>query len=255
MNVKNPFDVSGKTFLVTGASSGIGRATARVLGELGAKVILSGRSEPELATTLSVMERPSEHIIAKFNLTDTDGIPAWVDGLCKQNATCLDGVVHAAGTLNRTPLRVLSKAKMDEVMLVNVYAALALLRAVSNKGIMATEGGSIVLLSSTAALKGSAGMVAYASSKGALISMVKSAAVELAPKKIRVNCIAPAYVRTPMWEQTSAALPDGGAAVIAQQFLGLIDPEEVATAAVYLLSNAARSITGATLQMDGGSCC
>jgi 3-oxoacyl-[acyl-carrier protein] reductase len=255
MIAKNPFDVSGKTFLVTGASSGIGRATARVLAEVGAKVILCGRSEVELEATRSQMERQSEHIIAKFDLTDTDGIPAWVDGICKQNAICLDGIVHAAGTLNRTPLRVLSKAKVDEVMLVNVYAALALVRAASNKGIMAAEGGAIVLLSSAAALKGSAGMVAYASSKGALISMVRSAAVELAPKKIRVNCIAPAYVRTPMWEQTSSALPDGGTAVIAQQFLGLIEPEEVATAVVYLLSNAARTITGSTLKMDSGLCC
>jgi len=255
MTAKNPFDVSGKTILVTGASSGIGRATACMLAELGAKVILSGRNEAEIEVTRSGMAKPADHVTAKFDLMDTDGIPAWVDGICKQNSICLDGIVHAAGTLNRTPLRVLSKSKMDEAMSVNVFASLALLRAASNKGIMSVDGGSIVLLSSAAALKGSAGMVAYASSKGALISMVKSAAVELAAKKIRVNCIAPAYVRTPMWEQTTAALPDGGAAIMAQQFLGLIEPEEVATAAVYLLSNAARTITGTTLHMDSGLCC
>lgn len=137
------------------------------------------------------------------------------------------------------------------MMLGNVHATLMLLRAVSAKNVAAASGSSIVLISSAAALVASPGMATYAGSKAAVHAIARSAAKELAAKRIRVNCIAPAYVNTPMYDQAANAVVKFEQ-IAQQQFLGIIEPEEVAFMAAYLLSNAARSITGSQFVLDGG---
>jgi NAD(P)-dependent dehydrogenase (short-subunit alcohol dehydrogenase family) len=137
------------------------------------------------------------------------------------------------------------------MLIPNLHAALMLLRAVTAKNVAAATGISVVLISSAAALVASPGMAAYSASKAALNAVARSAAKELATKRVRVNCIAPAYVRTPMLDQAIDATADFER-IEKQQFLGLIDPEEVGIMAAYLISNAARSITGSQFVMDGG---
>jgi NAD(P)-dependent dehydrogenase (short-subunit alcohol dehydrogenase family) len=247
----HPLDLSGKLVLVTGASSGIGRATAILLGQLGARVILSGRREDALRETRSQLPEPEKHPVEVRDLADIDAIPPWLKEVVARAGAPLDGLVHSAGVGGLAPLRTLSKKTIDSVMTPNLFAALALMRGASAKG-ASKDGASLVMISSVAGLVSSPGLVAYSASKGALHAAVRSAAQELKERKIRVNCVAPGYVETPMMEQSRAENPAGFEAIAQRQFLGFAKPEEVATAVAYLLSDAARVITGTTLVLDGG---
>ena len=249
----NPLDLTGKRVLVTGASSGIGRATALLLADLGASLTLVARRAEVLEEVRVAMPEPDRHVVAPFDLADVDRIAPWMKERVGAAGGPFDGVVHAAGMGGATPLRVLSRKAVDAVALPNMYAVLGLLRAVASKGV-AADGCSVVLLSSAAALVGSPGLVAYSATKGAVQAVVRSAAVELQGRRVRVNAVAPGYVAAPMMEQSRAELP-GGDAAVARQFLGMISPEEVAAAVAYLLSDAARRVTGSTLVIDGGFTC
>lgn len=247
----NPFALDGRAYLVTGASSGIGRATAIVLAGLGARVALSGRRAAALEETRSVLCDPDRHLVAPFDLTQIDGVATWVREVRGGMGQPLDGFVHSAGLGGTSPIRTLTRKSMDEILVPNLYASLALVRGVSARGVIADAGGSLVLLSSAAALVGTKGLTVYAGSKGALHAFVKSAAQELADKRIRVNCVAPGYVETPMLIQAQTELP-GQFEHLAKQFLGVIPPEDVGLACAYLLSAAARHVTGTVLVIDSG---
>jgi NAD(P)-dependent dehydrogenase (short-subunit alcohol dehydrogenase family) len=247
----NPLDLSGKLILVTGASSGIGRATAVVLSRMGARLILSGRRMGALEETLAATENRAGHICSTFDLTDLDGIPKWVADVVGNAGTQLDGVVHTAGLNAITPLRAVSCSNIDKLMIPNVSAALMLLRGVTAKLVAAPAGMSIVLISSVAAIVPSPGLITYSATKSAINAIARSAAKELAGKDIRVNSILPGFVQTRMLSQFANEITDF-AGIEKQQFLGMIDPEEVGIMAAYLLSNAARSITGSQFVMDGG---
>lgn len=247
----NPISLSGKLILVTGASSGIGRATAIVLSRLGARVILSGRRVEGLEDTLAQMQFPEVHSSKPFDLSRTDEIPRWIAQLIAEAGAPLDGTVHCAGVAGHIPLRALSVGQLESIMVSNVHSTVMLLKGLSARTAVPVPGSSIVLMSSAAALVASPGMIAYAASKAAVAGIARSAAKELGARKIRVNSIAPAYVRTAMLADASVAIP-GFERIEAQQFLGMIEPEEVATLAAYLLSDAARRITGAQFVIDGG---
>lgn len=249
------FDLTGKLILVTGASSGIGRATAIAISKMGASVILCSRRETELLATREMMTCPERHNIEIMDLTETDAIPGMVQQICTSRGRNLDGIVHSAGIGTTVPLRILTRKKIDEVMSVNTYAAFALLRAVAGKGVPSPIGCSVVLISSVAGLIGMSGLTGYCGSKAALHVIVKSAALELAERKIRVNCIAPAWVDTPMLQEAVNGLPSDMSHVEKRQVLGLIPPEEIGAAAAFLLSDSARHITGTTLVVDGGYTC
>lgn len=251
MPSRNPLALDGKTVLVTGASSGIGRATALLLSQLGARVILSGRRREALEETRQAMENPESHPVEPFDLSDTDGIPAWVKDVRTRADAPLDGLVHSAGVSITMAIRVANRKNTDALMLPNVYAALALLRGVSAKGV-AADSTSVVLLSSVASIIGSPGLVAYAGSKGALNAIVRSAAKELGGKRVRINAIAPGYVQTPMYDEMKATNPGDVQRLEQQHFLGIPTPDEVGVMVAYLLSDAARVVTGTTLVIDGG---
>lgn len=250
----NPLNLNNKLVLVTGASSGIGRATALVLARLGAAVVLCGRRESELRETAALMEQSGSAYLEPFDLAQTDAIPGWMQQICSKHGSGLAGIVHCAGLGLSLPLRVMNRKKMDEVMTVNVYAALALLRGMATKGISDGSGGSVVLISSISGLVGGPGKTLYGASKAALNVIARSAALELASKRIRINCIAPAWVDTPMLRNAQRDLPEG-IPDLGRQVLGVIAPEEVGTAAAYLLCDAAQHITGTTLVLDGGYTC
>lgn len=247
----NPLDLSGKLILVTGASSGIGRATAVVLSRMGARLILAGRRIGAIEETLAATNSSADHICSTFDLADVDGIPKWIAEVVGSAGTQLDGAVHTAGVSAIVPLRAVSGSNIDKLMIPNVSATLMLLRGVTAKLVAAPAAMSIVLLSSVAAIVPSPGLITYSATKSAINAIARSAAKELAGKGIRVNSIAPGYVQTPMLAQFADDITDF-ARIEKQQFLGIIDPEEVGVMAAYLLSDAARSITGSQFVMDGG---
>lgn len=248
--VSSPFALTGKTVLVTGASSGIGRAVSIFLARLGARLVLSGRRADALAATLKELEDPDRHHVAPFDLTDLDGIVPWVNETRAAIDAPISGFVHSAGVGGPMPLRALTRKHIEQVFVPNVFAALMLLRAVSAKSVVA-ESASFVLMSSVAGIAGAKGLTAYAGSKGALQAIVKSAAHELAEKHVRVNAVAPAYVDTPMYDEVRQSLP-GQARDTSRQLLGLVQPDEVAAAVAYLLCDAARTVTGSVLTIDAG---
>lgn len=250
LNRNNPFDLRGRNVLVTGASSGIGRATAIVLSELGARVIITARRADQLEATLGQMTS-NGHAFAPFDLTDLESVPEWVKALTDQHGP-LDGVVHAAGLRKTMGLRGVSVDMLHETFRVNLDSAVMLAKGFRQKGCCAA-GGSLVLVSSVAAFVGGPAMAPYAASKAAIIGLTKSLASELAREGLRVNCVAPGIVESEMTEQFRRNVTsEQFAAIVAQHPLGLGAPWDVACAAAYLLSEAGRWITGQTLVVDGG---
>ena len=245
----NPLAMKGRTILVTGASSGIGRETAILLSKLEANVVIAGRDVLRLEETSSLMTG-STHRIEAFDLIDADAIPEWVRRIAQ--AGPLDGLVHSAGLQRTTPLRVVSAARIEEVMRTNLVSAIMLVRGFRQKG-CSTRGGSVVLISSITGLIGQPGIGAYSASKAALMGFTKSAAMELAVEGIRVNCIAPGYIETEMAAEYRERLPTQQFEEIEKMHpLGLGKPVDVANAVAFLLADTGRWITGTTLVVDGG---
>lgn len=249
----NPLDLTGKRILVTGASAPIGRAISLVLARLGAALALSGRREDALRETRSMLAGDAEHVVEPFDLADVDAVPAWCKRMTSSGAP-LDGVVHAAGVSTAIPIKILNRSRIDGVMLPNVYASLALLRGISAKGV-GGDGCSIVFISSVSGISGALGHATYSASKGALHALVRSAAKELGPKRMRVNCLAPAWVEGPIMDLVNEIRGGDSQDIATRQFLGAIRPEELGVASAYLLSDAARAVTGTTIVVDGGWTC
>lgn len=251
----NPYSLESKTILLIGASSGIGRATAKIASLQGASVILVGRNKQNLKNTLSEMENPSRHVIEEFDLNEIDSIPEWLKSVSKTLGKPINGIAHFAGVHETVPLRVTQKKNIENVMNINLYSALALLKACTNKTIF-LPGGSIVLTSSVMGLVGQAGVVSYSASKGAIIAAVKSSALEFSKNKIRVNAVVPGMVHTNMFNKLIEGIPEEQYERISSYHpLGFGEPEDVAYAVNYLLSDAARWVTGTALVVDGGYTC
>lgn len=245
----NPLALDGRTILLTGASSGIGRETARLLDGLGARLVLVARSPERLAETAA--ELAEAHRVEPFDLQETAAIPHWLKTVAEETGP-LHGVVHCAGVRRDMPLRLLQGEHVDETMRINVTAAAVLARAYRQRGVAAT-GGSLVLLASVMGLVGESMLAAYSASKGAVIALTKSLAVELARDGIRVNCVAPGAVRSEMMAKVEAALsPEQFAEIERMHLLGLGEPRDVAHAIAFLLADTGRWITGTTLVVDGG---
>lgn len=247
----NPLELTGKTILVTGASSGIGRATAIYLSRLGGKIVAVGRDQDRLQYTLSQMEG-SGHAALPFDLNDVEQIPGWMKTIVA-TAGPLYGLVHSAGIVLYRPLKVLSYKNLVDMQRINVDAAIMLTKGFRQNGVYEKSGASVVFISSVSALKGEPSLAGYSSTKAALISLARTLAVELANQKIRVNCICSGHVQTQMAENTSETLPADNMDELKKKHpLGLGTPEDVAYAAAWLLSPSARWITGTNVVLDGG---
>lgn len=242
----NPFSLEGKTILVTGASSGIGRGIAVICSKMRATVIINGRNKERLRETLSQMEG-GNHLVAVGDLSDTNSLLAMVDTLPK-----LDGVVHCAGIGQRIPCKDLQMENVNQVMDVN-FLAPVMLQAELLRQKKINKAASIVFVASIASWSPSFGNSIYSASKGAIVSYANCLALELAPRKIRVNCISPAMV----W--TDLILADG----IEEEQLKEDEqkyplkrygqPDDIAYLAVYMLSGASTWMTGSNVKISGGA--
>lgn len=243
----NPMSLEGKKVLVTGASSGIGRAVAIYASRLGADLIMTGRDSSRLEETLSQAEEPSRHKIIAGDLTDEGFIKSLLS-----DCFSLDGFVHSAGICRPMPISVVGEKQLLQTMRINYFAFMRLMAAfVSGKKI--NDGFSAVAISSVSSSSGWAGGSVYASSKGAIESAVRSLAVELADKKIRVNAVCPANIKTPLSDNIAKAIgKDADKSLNLAHPLGFGSPEDVAGVVAFLLSDASLYMTGSLVPVDGG---
>lgn len=237
-------------FLVTGASSGIGRAVAQRLVGLGAAVIASGRDAARLEETRRGCDDPARcHVAPRDLAAEMGSIPAWVEGVARDHGP-LAGLVHSAGVLGPAPLRVLSLKAARATMDVNFFSFLMLAQGLSFDGV-ARDGASLVAVSSVASLRGLSGAAPYSASKGAVNAAVRALGAELAPRRIRCNAVLPGVVDT---EMTRGVEQEQLEYLWAQQFVpGSIGPGDVAGVCAWLLSDAGAFVTGQCVAIDAGS--
>ena len=239
----NPFSLTGKTILVTGASSGIGRQTCISIANMGGVVIATGRNGERLNETSSVLPGDSHNII-KADLTDTNDIENLAGNIDKIN-----GLVHCAGMVKLIPAKFYTKDDLRRFNEIN-YEAPILLTSTLLKKRKVAESSSIVFISSIMSEIGVIGNGLYSGTKGALVAITRVLALELAAKKMRVNCISPALVKTPLIDDLT--FQKEIEANIQKHPLGIGSPEDVANCCIFLLSDASRWITGTNLIIDGG---
>jgi NAD(P)-dependent dehydrogenase (short-subunit alcohol dehydrogenase family) len=241
----SPFSILNKNILITGASSGLGRAMAVTFSEMGAKVFFTGRNAEALSETLKMMYGEGHQMLVSDLNKQAD-----MELLIAQLPE-LDGVVSNAGVNKRTLTQYLKELDMDLILNTNLKAPMMLIKSLLKAKKIQT-GASVVFISSIAAHHSSVGDGVYSASKGGLSSFAKVLALELASKKIRVNTIQPGMIRTGL--TSKGPLSEDDYLKDEQKYpLGRYgQPVEVAHAAVYLLSDASKWITGTDLVIDGG---
>lgn len=248
---KNPFSLVGKNILITGASSGIGRQCAISCSQMGAKIVLVARNEERLQETLSMMNGDG-HLIISLDLTDYKFIGTAIKDIVERVGR-IDGVLHCAGISTTLPLKLVDIEKLEDYFHANVFSAYNLTKEICKIGNFSKEGGSIVFFSSIMGLVGENGKSLYGMTKGALLSLTRSLACELAQKKIRVNSVSPGVIITPINKDLPhIADPEKRMLLEKKHLLGLGEPEDVANTCVFLLSDASRWITGQNIIVDGG---
>lgn len=243
----NPFTLEGKTILVTGASSGIGRATAVECSKMGATVVLTARNEERLQETLSMMEGEG-HTVISANLADEEQIMTLA-----KDVPQLDGLVFSTGMLDLKPIKFYSSKTTNKMCGTSLFSAIYLIRDLLKKRKI-NNGASLVFISSIAAkLSPSKGNGLYSVSKAGLEAFMRQCAIELVDYRIRANAVEPGMVDTDLLKGMVADMPEIRKED-EQRYLckRYGRPEEIAWMAIYLLSDAAEFVNGATMVIDGG---
>lgn len=244
--VYNPFSLQGKSILITGASSGIGRSIAVECSRMGARVVITGRNEDRLNETLSMLEGEN-HLALIADLTNEAEIISLVEKL-----PLLDGIVHNAGIGDRTLCKKVKASDIGRVMTSNFDGPVILQRHIQKRKKI-SKGGSIVFIASRAPFAPTIGNALYSASKGAILAYSKVLGLELAPQLIRVNCICPAMVWTELVKRDASI---NGAnyeeAQLSYPLKRYGKPEDIAYLSVYLLSDASSWMTGSSIDITGG---
>lgn len=245
----NPFTLEGKTILVTGASSGIGRQCAIDCSKMGAIVIALGRNKERLDSVLS--ETKGNCFCYSFDLANISEIKELATSIVDNHGK-LDGFIHAAGIEVTNPVKLTKTEEYESLYKVNCLSAFEIIKQLC--GIKTfNKRGSIVLISSISGIIARKGLSAYAASKGALMSAARVMALELASREIRVNTICPGTILTPMMQKALDAMNEEERNKRIEGFpLGLGKITDISNACVYLLSDASRWVTGQNLIVDGG---
>lgn len=241
----NPFSLERKTIMVTGASSGIGRGIAVACSKMGANIIIIGRNEHRLQETLQVLEG-NGHTMIKCDLTDNTMLVNSVSSLPN-----LDGIVHCAGIGQRIPCKVIHNVDVDNVMDIN-FKAPVILQAELLRQKKINKQASVIFIASIASWSPSIGNAVYSASKGAIISYANCLALELAPRKIRVNCISPAMVWTDLVFADGTEEEKLKEDEIKYPLERYGTPEDIANLAIYMLSDASSWMTGSNVKISGG---
>lgn len=242
----NPFSLEGKTILVTGASSGIGQATAIECSKMGAKIIACGRNKERLQETLDKLEGEG-HSIFEGDLLEQEVIEQMV-----KEVPQLDGVVLSAGRGLTLPFQFCTREKFDDIFNINFFSPVEILRLLSKKKKLAQGSSVVVIVSIGGTKRFSVGNSVYGSAKAALDSMIHFCAQELASKKVRVNGICPGMVNTPLIRKGTLTEEQLKEDMDKYPLKRYGEPEDIANGAIYLLSDGSSWVTGHSLVIDGG---
>jgi NAD(P)-dependent dehydrogenase (short-subunit alcohol dehydrogenase family) len=246
--MENPFSLEGKSILVTGASSGIGRGIAVACAQMGAKVVLSGRNEDRLQETLSLL-RGDGHIVLCGDLNSEDSRKKIVDQI-----SALNGIVYCSGISQIQMAKFMDLPSLERVFQTNVLSPL-MLNTLLLKKKKIQKNASIVFISSISGVyRSQIGEGGYGATKAALAGYAKSLALELAAQGIRVNTIHPGVVETPLLEVSNGTFGEEELEALRQKYplKRFGKPEDIAHCAVYLLSDASSWMTGSQILIDGG---
>lgn len=243
----NPYSLEGKTILVTGASSGIGKATAIECSKLGARVVITGRDEARLQQTLSSLEGEG-HVVITADLGEDDGIRFLVE-----RVPVLNGIVHAAGISDTVLFQFLKKERLENIFNINFFAPVVLSQLLLKKKIITERGDLLFFLSSIdGPVTAHIGNSMYSATKGALSAMMQNMSIELASKGIRVNAVLPGMTETPLIHNDDITQEQLNKDMELYPLKRYADPREIAWAIIYLLSDASTFTIGASLVVDGG---
>lgn len=244
--MQNPFSLEGKTILITGASSGIGKAVAQECATAGATCIITARNEERLLETFNNLDGEG-HQFVMADLNNPDDIETIVEQMPK-----LNGIVSCAGIVETKMLKFTEEDDLLRLFNTNAFSSIRLIRTLVQQKKLKKEA-SIVIISSVSGVKcGYLGGSIYGATKGALEGFVKATALELAPQKIRVNTITPGMVETSLLKDSEIDSELLDADKLRYPLKRYGNPEEVGYSAVYLLSDATKWMTGTSLLIDGG---
>jgi NAD(P)-dependent dehydrogenase (short-subunit alcohol dehydrogenase family) len=242
----------GRRILVSGASSGIGRAIAVALLRKGASLVLLGRRHEKLVETARLGGSPERAELCALDLGRLDDIGPAIGELSARLGRFY-GLCHCAGVVQTLPLAASKPERVRAMFDLNFLAGLELARAITRRDILTESGGSILWISSIYAHVGAPGQIGYCASKGAIAAAVRAMALELAVRRVRVNSLSPGMVRTEMTEASGSRMSqEQWARIAALHPLGIGEPDDVVRAALFMLDPSNTWITGADLVVDGG---
>jgi NAD(P)-dependent dehydrogenase (short-subunit alcohol dehydrogenase family) len=239
--------LKGKTILITGASSGIGKATALLCAASGAKCIIHGRNMERLIAVHELLKGHGHQLISA-DISQQEGINKII-----MESPQLDGIIHCAGIIQLLPYRAITQSSFEKIMHINLYAPFFLSQAFLKKKKLSNNSAITFISSISGNIIGAKGNLMYSASKSALNGLIRVLALELAEKKIRVNGISAGMVKTEMWFNDNMTLSKEQLDEDEAKYpLGYGQPEDIAGIATFLMSDAARWITGSTIIADGG---
>jgi NAD(P)-dependent dehydrogenase (short-subunit alcohol dehydrogenase family) len=246
----NPYSLENKTILVTGASSGIGKATAIECAKLGATMVITARNEERLSAVLAELDTTygQKHQMVIADISTSEGIDTLITAL-----PSLDGLSSNAGiALGNSPIKFIGEEQMQRLMQTNTYSHVLLAKTLFKKKLIAKNGSMVFTTSIGGTISHGPGNTLYGMSKNALLAFAKYAAIEFAPRGIRVNCVSPGMIETPLINLD--AITEEDKAIDAEKYLlkRYGRPEEVARTTAFLLGDASSFITGTAIVVDGG---